>query len=92
MSLIIVDQEMIRAGRMISSTVEEIVDLNNEFMNVIEGLIEKGYQEELISRALTDKTYVLSDIIIQMDELTKSTMAEIENYISEIDEKDKYLY
>lgn len=92
MSLVIVDQEMIRAGRVISSTMEEIVDLNNQFMDVIETLTTKGYQEELISSALIDKATVLSNIIIQIDELTQSTITEVENYISEVDEKDQYLY
>lgn len=92
MNLVVMDQEIIRAGIMISSTMEEIIRLNKDFTGAIDAIITRGYEDVLISSALVEKAQVLSNTVTQIAELIEDTRALPKSYIDEIDEKDKYLY
>lgn len=92
MDILIVDQEMIRAGKMISSNMEEIVELDLRLHKVLQGLAQKGFVDQKISAALLEKADAISHVIREVNETTQDTMTEIQNYIAEIDRKDQYLY
>lgn len=92
MDVLIVDQEIIRAGKMISSNMEEIIELNARLYKTLHGLAQDGFMDDEISSALLDKAGAISDVVKEVNETTKNIMSEVQNYIEEIDEKDKYLY
>lgn len=92
MDVLIVDQEIIRAGKMISSNMEEVIELNSRLYKVLLGLAQNGFMDQKISAALVDKAGAISDVIKEVNETTKNMMTEVQSYIEEIDNKDKYLY
>lgn len=92
MDILVVDQEMICAGKMISSNMEEIMELNSRLYKALNGLTRNGFIDQEISSALSDKADAISDVVQEVYVTTQNVLAEIQNYIEEIDEKDKYLY
>lgn len=92
MSLVIKDSEIYSAGKMISSAIKDLIELNDNFTNVLESITKYGYNDEKISDALLEKASVLSEVISQIDDATKDILEITEKYIDDIDEKDKYLF
>lgn len=92
MSLVIKDSEIYSAGKMISSAIKDLIELNDNFTNVLESITKYGYNDEKISDALLEKASVLSEVISKIDDATKDILEITEKYIDDIDEKDKYLF
>lgn len=92
MSLIVKDAEIVRAGRMISSTMEEIVELNKSFNQVMVALTMKGIVDERISAQLLCRKESLTETITHIAEETEDAMKLVNSYINKIDEKDSYLF
>lgn len=92
MSLIVKDAEIVRAGRMISSTMEEIVELNKSFNQVLVNLTSKGIVDEEISVQLLNRKESLTETITHISRETENVMKLVNSYINEIDEKDSYLF
>ncbi len=92
MDIIIMDQEMESANRMIASNMQEAAELGKRLNEVLTGLAQKGFADRLISEALCEKASEIAGIMCEVQKAAQGTALETEEFIEAVDREDRNLY
>lgn len=92
MDIIIMDQEMERAHRMIASNMQETAELGKRLNEVLTNLAQKGFADRLISKALCEKASEIAGIMREVQEAAQGTAVETEDFVEAVDREDRNLY